>query len=175
VLREGERESARAIEIEIEISVNEIWLTNINNINRVIDGEEGAREGGREGETDMLPKELWDKQKRKRWESAMSHQIAKGSGRGSDEDDASDCSSRDELEETGETSAEVETSEESVLWLPESISRRSDRSGVSIRDDCIRWTKDAQPGRHVDSNQTPIAQHQRRSPAEQCVSVCVCM
>jgi hypothetical protein len=48
------------------------------------------------------------------------------------------------------------------------ISRRRDRRRVSIRDDCIRWTKDAQPGRHVDSNQTTIAQHQRRSPAEQC-------
>jgi hypothetical protein len=67
--------------------VNEIWLTNING---VIDGEEGAREGGRERETDMLPKEPWDKHKRKRWESAISHQIAKGSGRGSDEDDASE-------------------------------------------------------------------------------------
>jgi hypothetical protein len=92
---------------------------------------------------------------------------------GSDEDDASESSSRDELEEIGETSAEVESSDESILWLPASISRRRDRSGVSIRDDCIRWTKDAQPGRHVDSNQTPIAQHQRRWPAEQCVCVCV--
>ena len=99
--------------------MNEIWLTNING---VIDGEEGARDGGREGETDMLPKEPWDKHKRKRWESAISHQIAKGSGRGSDEDDASASSSSDELEETGETSAEVETSDESILWSPESIS-----------------------------------------------------
>ena len=82
----------------------------------------------------MLPKEPGDQQKKKRWESAMSHQIAKGSGRGSDEDDASESSCSDELEEIGG----------------------------------IRWTKDAQPGRHVDSNQTPIAQHQRRSPAEQC-------
>ena len=99
--------------------MNEIWLTNING---VIDGEEGAREGGRERETDMLPKEPWDKHHRKRWESAISHQIAKGSGRGSDEDDASESSSSDELEETGETSAEVETSDESILWSPESIS-----------------------------------------------------
>ena len=45
--------------------MNEIWLTNING---VIDGQEGARDGGREGETDMLPKEPWDKQKRKRWD-----------------------------------------------------------------------------------------------------------
>jgi hypothetical protein len=85
----------------------------------------------------MLPKEPCDKQKRKRCESAMSHQIAKGSGRGSDENDASESASEsscsDELEEIGG----------------------------------IRWTKDAQPGHHVDSNQTPIAQHQRRSPAEQ--------
>jgi hypothetical protein len=70
----------------------------------------------------MLPKEPCDKQKRKRWESALSHQIAKGSGRGSDEAHASESSSRDELEEIGETLAEVDTSEESILWLPESIS-----------------------------------------------------
>jgi hypothetical protein len=112
----------------------------------------------------MPPKEPCDKENA---ESAMSHQISKAYGRGSDEDDASESSSRDELEEIGETSAAVETSDESVLWWPESISRRRDRSGVSMRDDCIRWTKDAQPGRHVDSNQTPIAQHQRRAPSEQ--------
>jgi hypothetical protein len=44
VVRERERARAR-IEIEIEISVNEIWLTNVNG---VIDGEEGARDGGSE-------------------------------------------------------------------------------------------------------------------------------
>jgi hypothetical protein len=43
----------------------------------------------------MPPKEPCDKENA---ESAMSHQIPKAYGRGSDEDDASESSSRDELE-----------------------------------------------------------------------------
>jgi hypothetical protein len=112
-----------------------------------------VKEGGKDG---YAAQRALRSTKRKRCKCYVPP-IPKAYGRGSDEDDASESCSRDELEEIGETSAAVETSDESILWSPASISRRRDRSGVSMRDDCIGWTKDAQPGRHVNSHQTPIA------------------